>query len=106
MKNEELKEVVQGSWVHSHEEDTETEKVFRPADYNFPPARGRTGFHLEPSGSLVEIGPAPDDRIQSQKGTWEVTQDGDLIIRPESPKRTSQLLKIVSAEKDKLVVKK
>ncbi len=31
-------------WIHSHEEDTDTEMVYRPADFAFPPSRGRTGF--------------------------------------------------------------
>jgi len=36
---------VAGRWVHSHEEDTDDEMVFRAADsgYAFPPSRGRAG---------------------------------------------------------------
>ncbi len=40
-------------WVHSHEEDTEEEMVFRPASYPFPPSRGRKSLQLEPGGRLA-----------------------------------------------------
>src|SRR5438034_663791 len=41
-------------WLHSHEEDADAAKVYRPDDYPFPPARGRMGFELKPDGSLLE----------------------------------------------------
>ena len=106
MNNEELRELVKGSWVHSHEEDTETEKVFRPAHYKFPPSRGRTLYQFEPDGTLVHVGPGADDRPERQKGKWELTKDGQLILHPESSSAKSRLLRVVSVEKDKLVVKK
>ncbi len=34
-------------WMHSHEEDSGDVQVYRPADYDFPPARGRRGFELQ-----------------------------------------------------------
>jgi hypothetical protein len=39
---------VEGRWVHSHEEDTDDETVFRAADsgYAFPPSRGREALEL------------------------------------------------------------
>src|SRR5262245_50526487 len=36
-----LPEEVFGRWVHSREEDAGGVRVFRPADYQFPPSRGR-----------------------------------------------------------------
>jgi hypothetical protein len=106
MKNEEVRKLVEQSWVHSHEEDTETEKVFRPAHYKFPPSRGRTRFQFEPDGTLVHVVPGIDDRPKAQKGRWELTQDGDLILYPESSPAKSQRLRVVSIEKDKLIVKR
>ena len=49
-------------WIHSHEEDTDTEMVFRPASFNFPPARGRKGFELSPDGTLIDYRIGPTDR--------------------------------------------
>src|ERR1041384_5695638 len=42
-------------WVHSHEEDTDTEMVLRPAGYKFPPSRGRSSFELKPDGRTDEL---------------------------------------------------
>jgi hypothetical protein len=49
--------------------------VYRSADYDFPPARGRDGFELLPGGAARRTGPGPDDRTQSTSGTWKL--DGD-----------------------------
>jgi hypothetical protein len=45
------------AWVHSHEEDTATTTVYRPAGFPFPPSRGRKGFHLQPGGTLTARNP-------------------------------------------------
>jgi hypothetical protein len=42
------RELLHQQWVHAYEEDTPTEAVYRPAGYELPPARGRTGFELRP----------------------------------------------------------
>jgi len=85
-------------WVHSHEEDTDDELVFRDAStYSFPPARGRDAFELRPDGSYVETAPGPDDRpAAGPAGTWSLEDDklwlddrelqikdvGDDVLRP------------------------
>ena len=51
-------EVLQRAWVHSHEEDTGAEMVFRPAGYSFPRSRGRRSFELTPGGKLTRGAPA------------------------------------------------
>jgi hypothetical protein len=106
MSDAERRELLHRFWVHSHEEDTDTELVFRPADYQFPPSRGRRGLLLNPDGSLVRTDPGPVDRPQSQTGRWELTSDGDLILSPGSPSARSQSLRIASVDKDKLTIKK
>ena len=53
-------EQVAGRWVHSHEEDSGDELVFRPAGYAFPPSRGREALtldHGQPPTSFLR-GPA------------------------------------------------
>ena len=62
-----------GHWVHSHEEDSGGERVYRPADYDFPPARGRRGFELRPGGELVLYGPGATDRPEAATGRWSVS---------------------------------
>jgi hypothetical protein len=93
-------------WVHSHEEDTETEMVFRPASFNFPRSRGRRAFELKPDGSLVDIGIGPTDRRQEAQGTWTLEDDDRLVFSGKTPSGPSRTLQIVSVEKDRLVIKK
>ena len=61
-------DAVVGHWVHSHEEDTDAEMVYRPASYAFPPSRGRTSFDLRADGSYVERSPGPGRRPRRVEG--------------------------------------
>jgi len=106
MNNQVNQDALYQHWVHSHEEDTNTEIVFRPATYNFPRSRGRRSFELKPNGSLVEGGMAPDDRRQETQGTWAL-QDGDkLVLYTQSASQPSRVMHIASVDQDRLVVKK
>jgi hypothetical protein len=100
------KDALHQIWMHSREEDTDTEMVFRPGDYSFPPSRGRTGFELKKSGKLVEIGIAPTDAQQQTAGTWSLEHDNKLAFHSGSGSEPSRLLQVISADKDRLVVKK
>ena len=106
MNNQVNQDALYQHWVHSHEEDTNTEIVFRPATYNFPRSRGRRSFELKPNGTLVEGGMAPDDRRQETQGTWAL-QDGDkLVLYTQSASQPSRVMHIASVDQDRLVVKK
>jgi hypothetical protein len=93
-------------WMHSYEEDTETEQVFRPMGYNFPPARGRNGFEFGSDGTLLRISPGPSDRPQAERGTWELVQGDVLVLSPGKRTGKVQRAKIVDLRKDKLVLEK
>ena len=67
-------------WIHSHEEDTPQEMVFRPATHTFPPSRGRTGIELRPDGTYVETGIAPTDGPKLTQGKWKLHEDGALAL--------------------------
>jgi hypothetical protein len=96
-------EMLQKRWIHSHEEDIDTQMVFRPASFAFPPSRGRRGFELKPDQSLIDIGIAATDGARETTGTWKL--DGkDLQFFKSSGKTPTQTLQIVSADKDRLVV--
>jgi hypothetical protein len=66
-------------WVHSHEEDTDREMVFRPAEVELPPSRGRVAFELRPDGTFVESGIGPTDRSEPASGRWQL-EDGEKIV--------------------------
>jgi hypothetical protein len=93
-------------WVHSHEEDTETGMVFRPASFAFPPSRGRTAFTLKPDGSLVEIGIGPTDRRLESQGIWKLEDDNSLLFYEKAGTKPKRSMKIVSLDKERLVVKR
>jgi hypothetical protein len=93
-------------WVHSHEEDTPTETVFRPASYRFPPSRGRKSFELRSDGSMQNQGIGPDDRPVSQGGKWLLKKGKTPQLELDLPGGRSTTLEIVAADKDRLVVKK
>jgi hypothetical protein len=98
-------ELLQKRWLHSHEEDSDTEMVFRPASFKFPPSRGRAGFDLKGNQSYVDIGIAPMDGPQETTGTWKLQGD-QLQLFSQSSVTPTRTLQIVSADKNRLVVRK
>jgi hypothetical protein len=91
------------AWVHSHEEDTATTTVYRPARFHFPPSRGRKGFHLQSDGTLTTRKPGPTDQTVIAAGRWKLAGD-QLELSPQG--ESSQTLYIESVEPDRLVVQK
>jgi len=91
-------------WVHSHEEDTPSETVFRLDSFPLPPSRGRSSFKLAPDGQLRSSGPGPDDRTVSSQGTWSLDASNVLTLKRRTGGTT--VMKILSIGPDKLVVKK
>ena len=90
------------AWVHSHEEDTATPSVYRPAQFPFRPSRGRTGFHLRPDGTLTTRQPGPTDQTETAAGKWKLAGDQlELSTHGEAP----QTLCLESVEPDRLVVR-
>ena len=99
-------DVLQQRWVHSREEDTDTEMVFRPSTYQFPPARGRESFELGPDGRLVAGGIGATDRRELTPGTWKLQDDEVLAFYTGSGSEPSRTMRVVYADKDQLRVKK
>ena len=94
-----------GHWVHSHEEDSVAEMIFRPASFSFPRSRGRDSFELQ-ADALIEHGPGPGDAATETRGTWSVSADGDLSFFRGAGKKAARVLKITSVQPDRLVVRK
>jgi hypothetical protein len=106
MKKNIDRNVLHQHWVHSHEEDTATERVFRPASFAFPRSRGRSAMALKPDGVLVETGPGPTDRPQESRGTWKLEGDDTLSIYEKGQAKPRRTMKIVSLDQARLVVRK
>jgi hypothetical protein len=91
-----------GRWLHAHEEDTDDVMVFRPADADLPPARGREGLALDRDGSAAELTPGADDRPTESSGRWALTDAGTLVVDGPGGRRALQVL---TAEPGALVVR-
>ena len=100
------RDVLQRHWVHSQEEDTDTEQVFRPTGFRFPPARGREAFDLRPGGRLLEYGIGPTDRRQIVEGRWQLEDDDRLEFLPSAASSPHRVLRVVSADAERLVIAK
>ena len=95
--------VLHQRWVHAHEEDAGGEQVFRPASHSLPPSRGRQAFELRADGTYGESAPGPTDRPEESGGTWRLAGN-DLELRASDG--TTQTLGVVSAEPDRLVLRR
>jgi hypothetical protein len=100
------RDLLQRRWVHAHEEDTESEMVFRPADYELPPARGRVAFELRPDGSFVESGLGAADVPEEASGTWDLEDDERIVLSQGASQGVPRKMRIASAEQDRLVIEK
>ncbi len=49
-------------WIHSHEEDGDDYRIFRPSSYEFPLSRGREGFEIKENGTFIWYRIAPAER--------------------------------------------
>lgn len=94
-----------GTWRHSHEEDTETEAVYRPDSFDFPPSRGRTGFTFRADHSCTYIGIAARDGSTREACTWELRQGAHPRVVVKLQGR-EEVLPVVSVDSERLVVRK
>lgn len=102
-----LIETLQRTWYHAGEEDTAEEKVYRavPEGGAVPPGRARDPFTLNPDGTLVEGSTSPNDAQTEAAGTWTLEGD-ELAFYTKAGGAASRVLRIASATKDRLLVKK
>ena len=92
-------------WLHSHEEDSDDSMVFRPAEFEFPPSRGRSGFDLGADGRLVDVAIAPTDGSWESRGSWRLEGDRLELFAPDAmtPERVFEVERV---EVDRLVVRR
>jgi hypothetical protein len=105
MSNKIVPDLLHRRWIHSHEEDTATEIVYRPATFNFPRSRGRKGFELKPDGTLADVGIGPTDRPSETTGTWRIEHDKIACYRA-AESTPFRVMQIASVDEDHLVVTK
>lgn len=100
------KDDLHGEWVHSVEEDSADEAVFRQSSYDFPLTRQpRESFELKPDGKLVKGEGTAADSVSEEKGEWKL-EGGDKIAFNTESAEPNETRQIKSIEDGKLVLKK
>lgn len=103
---EELQECIRRNWIHSHEEDTQSVRVYRPATYAFPPSRGRRGFEFQEDGKLIYHGIAAADGSEQMPGRWAMEAPNRIMIEVDSERISPFALEIVSCDEHELKVRR
>jgi hypothetical protein len=67
-------------WGHSFEEDHDDVVVYRPADFDFPRARGRDGIEFQPDGTYIDWVVGRGDAREPRPGQWRLEGDGRLRL--------------------------
>lgn len=93
-----------GRWIHSHEEDTGEERVFRPATSALPPARGRRQLELRADGRYIESSPGPVDIPVMSTGSWSL--EGNELVLTDDAGGSDAVLELVAAEPDRLAIRR
>lgn len=92
-------------WVHSHEEDRAGRTVFRPAEWSFPPSRGRRSLELRADGVLLESAPGATDAPRAAAGRWRLVGPGHRL-ELEREGAGVEILVIDSLAPERLVVRR
>jgi hypothetical protein len=103
---DDLRSRLTGRWMHSHEEDTADVAVYRPDSYDFPPARGRTGFDFSADGRATYIGIAATDGSNEVPGRWELAPPNQVQVTTEDARIQPMSLTVLSFDPDKLTVRR
>jgi hypothetical protein len=102
---ENLETCVLGDWIHSHEEDAPGIAIYRPREYEFPPARGRTGFDFMASGKAVHYDIADSDGGEVLSGRWEMQGSNEIKITFDDERIEPIVLQILNCDADKLAAR-
>ena len=85
-------------WVHSFEEDTDGITVYRPVEYDFPPARGRRGVEFRPDGVFIDWEIGPTDASRGINGFWKVEDTGRVRVSFEGNIREPRIMEILQCD--------
>jgi hypothetical protein len=93
-------------WVHSHEEDTDSVKVYRPSTFNFPPSRGRDKFEIREDRTFVIHSVGRSDRLNEIAAHWKKSDKSTIRVEPDNSEIAPFNLQFVSCDEDRLTIKK
>lgn len=77
-------------WLHVPEEDDPDVRVYRPAEYPLPPARGRGGIEFHADGTYADVRPGPVDApVLSEPRPWTTERSGRLVLHDDAGRATT-----------------
>ena len=83
-----------GDWVHSHEEDDASHRVFRRAGAILSRSRGRAAYSIGSDLVARRTGPGADDRPAAQ---------APLLVTTSGPLRSGEL-RVIEVSADRMLV--
>ncbi|MGB9940935.1 hypothetical protein [Methanosarcina sp.] len=100
----ELPDEIFRKWMHSFEEDTNGIIVYRPAEYEFPLARGRDGIEFRPAGVFIDWEIGRTDTLRGINGRWKLEGPGHVHVSFEE-EREPRILEILQCNSEILKVR-
>lgn len=94
----ELPKEIFRKWGHSFEESTGEIIVYRPAEYEFPRARGRAGIEFKPDGTFIDWVIGPADAKRGINGHWQIEGPGRVRISLNGNVRPPRILEILQCD--------
>jgi hypothetical protein len=101
----ELPKAIFRRWVHSFEEDAGGVAVYRPADYDFPRARGRGAIEFRPDGTFIDFMIGRGDAPLEVRGRWQEEGPGRARVTFDGSARPARVLEIVHCDDKMLKVR-
>jgi hypothetical protein len=96
---------LEGTWILSQEENSDSALVYRPNTYAFPTSRSRPGFAIKSYGRFVQFDLARGAGLASRPGAWTIDRKNLLRINLEQGPNPSYTLEIVSLDSAKRILK-
>lgn len=102
-----VSDILAKRWVHSYEDDTNTDMVFRPENFFDPdqPSRGRVDLVFKPDHTFAGAGIGAADVPEVKQGVWSV-DDAETEIQIQTESGSNRTLKLIELKDDKLVISK
>lgn len=101
----ELPDEIFRKWIHSFEEDQNGVTVYRPEEYEFPPARGRDGIEFRQDGVFIDWGIGRTDALHGTNGHWEAETSRRVRISFEGNVQPPGIIEILHCDEKILKVR-